>query len=420
MATLFGGIASRIFLVLTTFAVARLLSPNNFGQFSFVRSTLEIILSICAVNFSSLCIKYVSESHTNETSIHKLSVLFIFCFSLCIIVGIALHLLPETILLKIFLNKEIVHIFKIIGFILPLLFLAPLIQGIFKGWQQFKLVGIIQTIAAIFFFAIALIATYKWGVNGALWSIIIYYVFFSVISVYFLIKRINLASIPKRLLGFASQIDEIWTIILPMFAMSFIEAPAFWLAQLLLSQKSGFAAIGVMTVVMQIRNIVLIIPGYFFGTFMAFASKMNAEKLYHAYYDKFDQQIKYLLLISIVGIIVLISCGKLLLGLFGKEYVVAFIPYIIGILPLPGIMIASLIRVHFVIKAHQQSLLFISILWNVIWLILFYTSLNIVDCSSLIAFFGSQLIAVIVYVLSLFIIYLKDKKHFMHEESKPY
>ena len=409
-ATLVGGVASRVFLVLTTFVVARMLSPNDFGQFSFVRSTMEMILSICAVNFSSLCIKYVSEISAEKKAFHKLILLFIFCFSLCIIFGAALYLIPETVLLKVFLSETIIQIFKIIGIILPVLLLTPLLQGIFKGLQQFKLVGALQTIAAIFFFVIAVIFTHLWGVEGALWSVVIYYIFFSILITVLLCKRIKISSLPQKISGFTSQVNELWKVILPMFAMSFVEAPAFWFAQLILSHQGGFAAIGAMTVIMQIRNIILIVPGYFFGTFMAFASKMNATGQYSEYYNKFDRQIKYLLIIALIGILGLICTGRLLLGLFGKEYISAFIPYIVGTISLPGILIASLLRIHFVIKDYQRALLAISISWNVLWLGLFYGVLKFTTCSSLIAFFGTQLIAVIIYVGSLWIIYIKDKK----------
>ena len=52
--TLLGSGSSKIILVLTTFYATNNLSLLEFGEFSFIRNTLNTILCICALNFSDL------------------------------------------------------------------------------------------------------------------------------------------------------------------------------------------------------------------------------------------------------------------------------------------------------------------------------------------------------------------------------
>lgn len=414
IATILGSGTSRVFSVLTTFLVARILSADDFGQFSFVRTTLEMLLSICAVNFSSLCTKFMAESEYSDSSFHKLLNLFLFCFCICVLVGILLIVLPEAILLRVFLNEDIVSIFRITGVILPFLFLSPLLQGVLRGKQKFKLIGYLQTLSTFLFFVCASIGAYYWGVYGALWAVVIYYVICSFIFICPFLSRLMVKNFIWRTSGFSREAATILTVVLPMFAMSFVEAPSLWLAQLMLSHDGGYSAVGAMAVIMQIRNIVMIMPGYFFGTYMAFASKTNASGDYKSYFHQYDTLIKRLSMIAIFATIVLVVMGKTLLSLFGSYYSTEFIPYVFGVMFLPLFIIGSLLRLHMVIRDHQRLLLVMSVSWNIIWLGLFYALCKIEILSPLVSFFISQNAAYLIYFIPLKWIYNRDRRILYH------
>ena len=416
IATLLGSGASRILLVMTTFIVARMLSEDSFGQFSFVRSTLDLILSICAVNFSSLTTKFTSEINYKSTALHHLFLVIFFSLGLSILMGLMLLFLPEYILLKFFVDQDIARVFRVIGCILPFIFLAPLIQGIFRGRQQFKLIGIIQTICAAIFLICAILLSYLYGVNGALWAVLLYYLSSTLVSLIPFIKRLDLKQFQSRIIGWSKERMVVIKVILPMFILSFVEAPAFWVAQLILTHSGGYKSIAAMAIIMQIRSIILIIPGYFYGTYLSFASKMNAEGNYTAYFKKFDMLTVRILFISLITVLILIIFGRLILEVFGHNYVDYYDAYLWGILALPFFLVGYLLRVHFVIREKQRTLLLISISWNLIWLILFGISIKLTSIYPLSSFFITQFIAVIVFTSSLFAIYQRDKKRKSYEK----
>lgn len=413
--TMLGSGSSRIILALTTLIIARNLTQSDFGQYSFVRGTLEMILCICALNFSSLSTKFTSEARHSDKALHQLGLLFVFSCAICCVIGILLIVLPKSLLIHIFVNLKIVSIFRWFGLFLPLFFLAPLIEGIFRGLLKFKFIGISQTAAAALLFIVAYVGVRLNGLNGALYAIVFYYVVRSIIYIVPLLRRDDLSRITKRFKGFLKEKSTIVKIILPMFLLSFVEAPAFWLAQLALTNAGGFESVASMTVIMQIRNIILIIPGYFVGTFMAFACNLNAEKNYSEYYNKFDRIIRLQFVISVAALIVLFMCGKWTLSIFGAEYVNAITAYIMGILSIPLYLYMSLTRLHMVIYNRQRILLFLSILWNAIWLGLFVVSIHFTDYKPLLSFFICQTIALAIYCLIISIIYRHDKKTYIHE-----
>ncbi len=412
--TMLGSGSSRIILALTTLIVARNLTQSDFGQYSFVRGTLEMILCICALNFSSLSTKFTSEARHSDKALHQLGLLFVFSCLVCCILGVLLISLPEKILIHIFVNSKIVTIFRWFGILLPLFFLAPLIEGAFRGLLKFKFIGIAQTVTATLFLVAAYIGVLLNGLNGALYAIVFYYVIRSIIYIIPLLRRDDLAIIANRFRGFLKEKSAIVRIVLPMFILSFVEAPTFWLAQLALTNASGFESVASMTVIMQIRNVILIIPGYFIGTFMAFACNLNAKKEYSIYYNKFDRIIKLLFIISVLALVTLFICGKWVLMIFGSEYVNSISAYFFGILCIPLYMYMSLTRLHMVIYNRQTVLLFLSILWNAVWLGLFIATVYWTNYDALLSFFICQVIALGIYCLIISLIYNKDKK-FNHE-----
>lgn len=413
--TILGSGGARIILAFTTIIVARNLTQSEFGQYSFVRGTLEMILCVCALNFSSLSTKFTSEARHSDKALHQLGLLFAFSCAICCILGVLLIFLPEKILLHIFINSKIVTIFRWFGLLLPLFFLAPLIEGIFRGLLKFQFIGIAQTVTAALFFTAAYIGVLFEGLNGALYAIVFYYIIRSIIYIYPLLRKDDLRRITNRFKGCRKEKSVIVKMVLPMFLLSFVEAPAFWLAQLALTNAGGFESVASMTVVMQVRNVILIIPGYFIGTFMAFACNLNAQKEYSAYYNKFDRIIKLLFIGSTLALVALILCGKWVLTIFGSEYVNSMPAYFFGILCTPLYVYMSLTRVHMVIYNRQRILLILSILWNALWLGVFIATIYWTDYEALLSFFICQLIALGVYCLIIYLIYSTDKKIFIHE-----
>lgn len=416
LSTLLGSSISKIILMLATFLFANIMTKFDFGEFSFVRNTLNTILCMCALNFTSLCTKFTVEANGNKTAIKKLIILFLFSIAVCMIVGLTIFILPNTILLKIFSTYTILKSFRIIGLLLPLFILQPLIEGILRGLMMFKLIGILQILSAFFFVGVVYLGIHINGIDGALFGIIIYYTLYALISILVIIKKNPFG---KDILSFKNIGEQKYILkkmIFPIFIMSFFEAPVFWIAQIILSAYGSMAAIGSMTAIMQVRNLAILVPTYFVSTFLAFVGEMNEQHRFHELFNKFHKLSQIFVIAGLLVTLLMSVLGIYILGLYGESYKTDIWAMILSNVGIPVLMLIILFRTELVIREHQKTLLYVSVLWNVVWLVSLYILLK-VGIPALYAFFISQLIGWGVNLLGFYRTYIKDKKTLLLSED---
>ena len=412
VATILGSGASKVILVLATFLCSNLLGKMEFGELSFVRNTLNMILCICALNFSALCTKFTTEAKTSFVSLHRLFLLFVFSLIVCLVIGVFIIVAPEEFLLTLLSTETVVGFFKIVGALLPLFMLQPLVEGVLRGLKKFKLIGILQMVSSVFYLVMVFIGIELGGLNGALIGVITYYALYSVVSILVLQYKHHLTSHFTKLKGVWNEKNAIYQMILPLFLMSFIDAPVMWAAQVILSKSGSMESVGSMTAMMQIRNLAMLIPSYFSNTYIAFAGELNSQKRYTDYYRQYHKIVRIYLLIGL-GLFVLFSIfSQPILFLYGRDFVGDWPAMILSNIGIPLTMLIGLFRIDLLLKDHQRHLLYISIAWNAIWLISLY-GLNDIGINPLYSFFISQNIGAVVCILGLFMVYNADKKLYL-------
>lgn len=409
-ATLIGSGFSKIIFVAVTFVGSNMLGKEQFGELSFVRNTLDMFLCICALNYSSLCTKLTTEANKQVSSFHKLILVFLFTFCLCIVCGFFLMIAPVELMNNLFSTSMVVAFFRIAGILFPIFILQPLLEGILRGLQKFSLIGYLQTSSSLIYLLAMFLGIKFGGLKGALEAVIIYYISYSLICVYSLSKSVNLLSQLKKTRGFWNERKSIYKLILPVFLMSFIDAPSYWIAQVILSNYGGIESVGSMVAIMQLTNLAILIPTYFSNTFIAFAGEYNAKKQYNLYYAKFETVGKMFLTIGIGISIFLSTISPWLLRLYGADFVSDWPALIYGSLCIPILMLLSLYKIDLILREHQQILLYIAIAWNSIWLLALILLLSI-GIKPIEAFFISRAIGALVYVTFVWYDYIKGKKN---------
>ena len=274
--------------------------------------------------------------------------------------------------------------------------------------MKFNLIGLLQTLSAIFFVGVVYLGIIINGIDGALFGIIIYYALYAVVSIIVMVKFNPFGNEIISFRNLGEQRYIISKMIIPIFVMSFFEAPVFWVAQVVLSNYGSMAAIGSMTAIMQVRNLTILIPTYFVNTFLAFAGEMNAQHRFNDYFAKFRKLSQMFLIIGVAVALLMSIFGTFILGLYGESYKSDIWAMVISNLGIPMLMLIILYRIELVIREHQKTLLYISILWNIIWLVSLYILLKL-GVSPLHAFFISQLIGWSVNLFGFFMTYLKDR-----------
>ena len=415
MSTILGSGFSKLIMIAVTFYCTHVLSKEYFGAFSFVRNTLNMILCMCVANYINLCTKFTVEAQTQRKSRARLLILYLFSLGVCVVVGAGLSFAPSNSLINVTGRSDLLFSFRLIGLLLPLFMLQPLNEGILRGLKKFKVIGVVQVSTSILFF-VCVAAGIRWyNYIGGIYGILLYYALYSIITICVVSRYINIYKVVKSHIGeVRGELPVINRMILPVFILSFIEAPLNWWAQVIMAKNAGMVAIGTMTAILQIRNFVIILPSYYFNTFTSFATSLNAQHDYKAYYGKFGQSIIVFIGGSLLMILVFQIFSRQILGLYGAAYAEDSFPFFIANLAIPFLLIGNLLKIDLIIHEHQRLMLVASILSSVAFigcmLLLMHMGMD-----SVVAYFGGQLAQVLIIYIIFKIQYNKNK-HELYEK----
>lgn len=222
--------------------------------------------------------------------------------------------------------------------------LQPLIEGVLRGVKQFKLIGVLQIFSSLLFILFIAIGIWYDNSRGAILGMYIYYFVYTVISVLSLILLKDIRQYDYKSISLKREIRTLYDMILPVFILSFVEAPIFWWLQVLLARHATVEAIGCMTIMKQIRNFSVLIPNYFVSTYLAFATELNIKKKYDLYFERFD---KYSLLFLGVGcalVLIFSVFGQFILGLYGDGYPKYWYSLVLSNFCIPIVLVLCMIK----------------------------------------------------------------------------
>lgn len=409
--TTIGSGLSKIILVATTFYCTNMLSKAEFGGFSFIRNTLNTILVICALNYVGLCVKFTAEAKYHQQASKRLILLFGFSLALCVVAGIALLVLPDSAMLSILGDQSLIRYFRILGLLLPVFMLQPLLEGVFNGLKKFKMIGVIQVSTSLAFFAFVAGGIYLDGYEGAVFGMLSYYLLYALVCFIVAIKLTDVRKfISRNLKGCMKELPVIWTMILPVFFLSFVEAPINWWAQSLMTKHDSLTSIASMTAIVQIRNLTILLPNYLGSAFAAFASSLNAQRDYKNYFEKNDKIIIGLFLLSALFFTLYTLFDSRILGLYGGAYKSDTFPFLLSNLIIPFLIVGNFLKINLTIMEHQRIMLMISITYSAVFIGIVYTMLQM-NYNSVIAYFCGQIGQYVFSFSACMYVYIKDKRN---------
>ncbi len=408
--TTFWSALSKALIVLTTLYCSNVLTQDEFGEFSFIRNTLNTILLICATNFSGLAVKFTTESTLSRDSLKKLYILFLFTVVISFLIGLSILAAPTGFIQAVIGGNEIITYFmKVIGLFLPVFMLQPLLSAVLRGFKQFKIVGEYELVLSIVYLLIMVLGVNWGGGNGAIYALLIYCLLFSVVGVFVVFNYNKSVHYLVREGELNSQKFCLRKMIIPVFLMSFIEAPLLWLAQAEIAKRGSYALVGSLSVILTIRYAIQVLPSYFYQAFTPIVTLLNMEGRYVEYFAKFKKVSIALVSIYAVLLIGLILMGKLILGLFNDTYVDFYSPYIMSLFILLFSLYGVLYKLHMMIREHQLAMFIMTLISSVAFIISFYFFVYI-SVELLDSFFYSQGIQYIIQLLFSLVVYFRDRK----------
>ena len=413
--TIWGGLSKAIAVLITMYCSNKL-SQEGFGEYSFIRNTLDMILVICATNFSTLAVKFAAESIKNEDSLKRLILLFEFTLFISVIACIIILAIPQSLLESYTGGHKVAYFMRVVGLCMPVFIVQPLISAVFRGYKRFNLVGIYETCNIVLYFGLIITGIHFYDYQGAIWALIVYYLFYSVsgiIALWYFNKKNHYI---KKVGGIKEQKQSLYKMILPIFLMSFVEAPLLWMAQAEIGRRESYALVGSLSVILTIRYMIQIIPTYFYQSFIPHVTTLNSDSNYQEYFRKFKQVAKVLLLLFLALIPLLLFFGEFLLSIFNKTYTNSYSPYVISILIMPLLLYSTLFKLNLMILEHQVGMLWMTIISSICFLLFFYL-FGFIGVNMLYAFFYAQAVQFGYQLLYSLKVFYSDQRLCLHQST---
>lgn len=365
--TIVGSGLSRLLITLGTIFSANLLGAEKFGEFSITRSTINVILVIAGLNIGSVLTKTIAEYKDNNPvkCARVLTLNYIFIFLLTLIFTFLTYIFSDEISFFVSKDKSLTDHFKLSSIILLFAIVFSLNESIYRGLGYYKRLGMWQILASVSFLIFVTLGAYKYGVTGAIIGYLIYTFVMTTVTLFDLhhisVKE-NFHFI--KISNLRSEFADLRRLTIPIFFSSIIEAPVFWLAQVILIKYSGMISNGIASALLQTRNLMLIVPGYISLVVLPLLSKNIQDK--NEYEKNFKNALMINTIIAVVSIAPLIFFPSLFLKIYGNDfnenfnYWDSFFAYI----SIPFVVVSNVYQQSIVAKGKGWNSMVISIIWN--------------------------------------------------------
>lgn len=245
-------------LFLSTVFVAKILAPNEFGDFGIVRSTIYMFLAFSAVKLEMVGVKFVAENlHKNKRKCESYIVHIIWIsFSLACIFSAFLYFSSDFISNSLFNKKELASLLRISSFIIFCATIRSILGGIIQGLGEYKLAGKSAIISSFIGFIAIVGLAYYFGIVGVFVGYLVhrgFYMFSNLVVFWKLWTKYDLS------LGSLDTEESLFPLlrfVLPTYLTGLMILPLKWvLDALLVRVENGSYYLGLITAALTLRFI---------------------------------------------------------------------------------------------------------------------------------------------------------------------
>jgi O-antigen/teichoic acid export membrane protein len=134
--------------------------------------------------------------------------------------------------------------------------------GALSGFEAFRAIANINLISGLLSFPLMVGGVYLYGLQGAVWALVISTALNCLLSHFALNNLIRSNNIPINYIRSAGEWQILWKFSLPAFLSGMMVGPVNWICSaLLVNQPNGYAEMGIFSAASQWRNAILFLPG---------------------------------------------------------------------------------------------------------------------------------------------------------------
>lgn len=319
----FSGTAiAKLLTLIVGIVCAHILQKEAYGEFSMVRSTINMFIVLGSAGLGVTSTKYIAEY--KERKSQKIPAVYavtqVFGFITALISALLILLCAPFIADNILHHPDIVLSVRVGAVLLFFSIINGVQNGALIGFEDFKSVAVNTLLGSLLESALTILGAYYFGVNGAILGfgigfILIFITNHLAINKLFALFHLHKLSVKKLR---SHDFSILYTYSLPAALSSLLITPSFWLIRSILVRSNGFRELAVFEVADQWKIIILFIPTAFSQIVLPILSSLQKSK------STFITTLKYNLLIVGISALVL-SAGVLLFSgyimkLYGSSY----------------------------------------------------------------------------------------------------
>jgi len=258
-----GNIISKIFTLILSICIARLLGKVHYGELGMVQSTVNMFVTFAGFGLGVTSTKYVSE--LRETNPLKVGQIIASSNAIACCLGavstIAFFLLSDIISVRSINAPYLVNEIRLSSFMLFFAAINGAQVGALSGFEDFKSIAKITIYSVVLFVPIQCITTYFWGLDGAILGLSLNYFLQYLLNFYALRKTALKFNVRIRLKNSFNDISYIWKFSLPaLLSVLVLMIISWYVNTMLVTQKNGFGEMAIINASFQWTAIVLFIP----------------------------------------------------------------------------------------------------------------------------------------------------------------
>ena len=320
--SLIGSVLSKILVLIASITCARILGKHLFGEFSVIRSTIALFVTVGSAGLGVTASKFISQKIVEEKESLPNLIEIINVLSVLFALSVAIIIYNNSELISNYLKSpDLTEYIKYSSFIIFLLSLCATQTGILVGFESFRLIALINLTTGVFEFTGLVIGSYLYGIEGAIIGYGISFIVMYILNAYTIKIILSNYNIEKKPLKSLKLLKEILNFSIPATLSGLIVTPVFWISKSFVTRCNGFDEIAIYEVSEQWRVILLFIPSVISQVLLPILSSLNQNNRIS---DRSSEILRINILInatiSSIFCIVVILMSNIIMKLYGHDF----------------------------------------------------------------------------------------------------
>jgi O-antigen/teichoic acid export membrane protein len=323
--TLLGTVASRVFALISTIFIARLLGVEDFGAYGMVQSTLEMFGLFAGFSLGVTSSKYLAEYKTRDKNkaSRVLSLTNTFSIISSTIIGLVIYFSSSWLASETLKRPDLAPLLSLGAMYLIISTQNNVLIGALGGFEAFKETAKINSLQGMLTPVFAIPLVYFYGLQGAVLSLIaISLVGYALCRTELNKKCSNYGIVIQRFdISSFREWPVLWHFSIPSLASGILVMPVIWFTNtILVNQQNGYAELGLFNAANQWRQLIIFIPQILSTVMLPILSAAFGDAKKETFGDALRINLILTWVIALPMTIFIISIREPLTGVFGKTY----------------------------------------------------------------------------------------------------